>query len=38
MKLTEVSILAGKQWNKMSDAEKKPYIDKNLEDKARQER
>jgi high mobility group protein B3 len=38
MKITEVSVLAGKKWAEMSDAQKKPYISKNLEDKVRQEK
>ena len=37
MKITEVSVLAGKKWNELTEAEKKPYIQKNVQDKARQE-
>jgi hypothetical protein len=38
MKITEVSVLAGKKWAEMSEAQKKPYVEKNLEDKVRQEK
>jgi hypothetical protein len=38
MKITEISVLAGKKWGEMSDAEKKPFAMKNEQDKARQEK
>jgi hypothetical protein len=38
LKITQVSVLAGKKWAEMTEAEKKPYIDRNVEDKARQEK
>jgi hypothetical protein len=38
MKVTEVTVLAGKKWAEMSEAEKKPFVQKNLDDKVRQEK
>jgi len=38
LKITEISVLAGKKWGQMSDAEKKPYLEKHEQDKARQEK
>lgn len=38
LKITEVIVLAGKKWSEMSEAEKQPYVQKNVEDKVRQEK
>jgi len=38
LKITEISVLAGKKWSEMSDAEKKPFVEMNEQDKARQEK
>ena len=38
LKITEISVLAGKKWGQMSDAEKRPYLEKHEQDKARQEK
>ena len=35
LKMTQISVLAGTKWSEMSDVEKKPYIEKNEQDKAR---
>jgi len=38
MKLTQISILAGKKWGEMSETDKKPYVQMNEQDKMRQEK
>ena len=38
MKMTEISKALGAAWNSMSDAQKAPYNQRNLEDKIRYEK
>ena len=38
VKHTDLMVMAGKRWNEMLPAEKKPYDDMNAQDKLRQEK